>query len=70
MRRKRRIIKSTVVRRDIRGAWWVMNRPEDGWSSYGYKYTSLDDIRSEWSVRLDELVKSDKFGDYVEAHPL
>jgi hypothetical protein len=67
-RKKHTPFKSTVVRRDRKGTWWFMNRPETGWASYGFPYASLEDVLAGWNVRLSDM-KRDRFGDYVEAHP-
>jgi len=53
---KRTIMQPTVVREsfagDARGVWWVMNRRETGWSSYGYPHPTLADVLDKWAVRI------------------
>lgn len=49
---KRRLFESTVARADGRGRWWLMNRQRGGWSSFGYPYSSLEEIRHEWNVEI------------------
>jgi hypothetical protein len=56
-----------VVRIDpTRGDYWMMNRKEQGWSSFGYPYKSLADIVTKWAVDIDANRKSDEHGMYHE----
>jgi hypothetical protein len=58
---------SGIVRLDItRGDYWIMNRKEKGWSSYGYPFKSLVDIVNKWAVDIDATRKSDEHGLYWE----
>lgn len=58
---------SGVVRLDpSRGDYWMMNRKEQGWSSFGYPYKSFADIVTKWAVDIAATRKSDEHGMYWE----
>jgi len=51
---RRTLFQATVARLDSQGSWWLMNTPEKGWASFGYRYASLGEITDRWNVRLGE----------------
>jgi len=54
-----------VVARPLPGGRWVlMNRQEDGYSSYGFEYGSLAEIPDRWAVVQGEDGK-DEHGAFV-----
>lgn len=46
------LFQDTVIRIDSHGKFWLMDRPEEGWASYGKPYDSLRDIVSNYAVHL------------------
>jgi hypothetical protein len=47
----RRMFQPTVVRltNNAIGNWWLMNKQEDGWSSYGWPYKNLRECLADVS---------------------
>jgi hypothetical protein len=46
------VFQATVIRRDDRGWWWIMNNPDHGWASYGYRYKILWKIARKFRLRF------------------
>ncbi len=42
-----------VIRLAWDKSWHLMNRRTDGWSSYSYRYSTLDALMADWDIRLD-----------------
>lgn len=47
-----KLFQDTVVRIDNRGTLWLMDRPEGGWSSFGYPFKSLRDIAKIYAIHF------------------
>ena len=64
MENKNHLLKSTVIRLASDGAWWLMNNPEKGWSSFGFRYSSLFEVLEHWNVQIGAL-GADEFGTFI-----
>jgi hypothetical protein len=50
-----RLMSDTIIRvlpLGDRTEFWLMNRPDQGWASRGYYYTSLDALLAAWAITL------------------
>lgn len=54
-----------VVRFGSDGEWYLMNKKENGWSSWGMRFGSLPELVTSAKVRLGSF-GHDKHGPYVE----
>ena len=64
-----RLFRSTVIRWDTTGHWWLMNRPDAGWEETGRRYPSLFAVASEWSLRF-AAVGRDRYSLIITVEPL
>ena len=46
-----------VVRKDDNGRFWVMDREEEGWASYGVPYNSLRQIVNSYNLKFISIEK-------------
>lgn len=73
---KRKLESPTVIRLDTTGnghtikpgSFWLMNRRETGWSSFGYNYATLGALLDEWDLELGEHGQ-DKASTFIHALP-
>lgn len=47
-----RLFAPAVARFGSDGHVYLMNKPQDGWASFGYQYRSLREIGREWAVQF------------------
>jgi hypothetical protein len=66
-KRRASLFSATVARRDGE-SWWLMNRPDKGWSSFGYRYASLGEIEAAWAVTFGKPGR-DQCSEFVEVIP-
>jgi hypothetical protein len=60
---KRKILQDGVARPMIGGRWALMNKQEEGFTSFAYEYASLDAMVAEWDITIGKRGK-DRFGEF------
>ncbi len=60
---RNRLLAATVARYDGL-VWWLMNRPDKGFSEYGIPYSNLTDIPARWAILFGD-VGQDQHGRFV-----
>lgn len=64
----RRPFQATVARIDKDGKVWLMNQPEKGWESFGYRYDGINAILADWCVNVTGIGR-DKHSEFYAIEP-
>lgn len=55
------------VRQDENGYWWSLNKRRQGWSSFGYRYSSIEELEQrEHSRVLLDAPQTDRWGTFYQ----
>jgi hypothetical protein len=67
MPRKLNILADTVLRKNIYGIFFLMNRQDTGWASASIPIPSVEDLLKGYNVRIGDLTK-DKYSEYYPVY--
>lgn len=68
VRQKRQLFEPTVLRFEGDGKFFLANHPTKGWSSFGYRYLTINEVLEDWNVVLGPH-GFDACSPYIEVHP-
>ena len=63
-----RLFQATVIRPAPDGSWWLMDRPEEGWASYGRQFKGLREIANHYALDFTGTGR-DEHSEFISVQP-